>query len=286
MSARCTACGWSGAPADADRHLCNPRRTHGIAGTYDSGCRCTACREARIRYQKRWLYDRSRGVRRWIPVTEVRPHVRRLLAAGMTLNGIAKASGVSRQVVHRVARGDTDRLQAAKAAAILAVPGPRYGDDDETFVDRHGTVLRIRALLALGWRHEDMRAESGVVTHLVLAQPGDRVTWRNRQRVAAMYDRLSMRLGPSRVTAARAAKAGYLPPLALDDDRIDDPAYRPDRSVLYRRNQRGTPMDTVIELIELGETDAGIAQRLGISETSARRARERHTARLRQAASA
>lgn len=53
-----------------------------------------------------------------------------------------------------------------------------------------------------------------------------------------------------------------------------------------RRDRRTNHAEDVADLIELGETDAAIAARLGISETSARRARDRHAARLRQAASA
>lgn len=112
---------------------------------------------------------------------------------------------------------------------------------DETFVPRIGAARRIEALLALGWTHAHMRATSGVNTAVVLHQDGEWITVRNHARIVAMYDELSMTLGPSARTRGRVAKLGYAPPLAWDEEQIDNPKARPHGSsnrVIHERPTR------------------------------------------------
>ena len=58
---------------------------------------------------------------------------------------------------------------------------------------------------------------------LILSQAGDMVTLDAHDRIADAYDELSMRQGPS----VRNRRLGYPPPLAWDDETIDDPRARP-----------------------------------------------------------
>ncbi|WP_295694431.1 hypothetical protein, partial [Lapillicoccus sp.] len=58
--------------------------------------------------------------------------------------------------------------------------------------------------------------------------PRDRISARAWRQVRQVYDRLSMTPGPSPTARARAAARGYAPPLAWDDDTIDDPRALPD----------------------------------------------------------
>jgi len=92
-----------------------------------------------------------------------------------------------------------------------------------------GTTRRIRALMRLGWRSID-------IAHAAGWQSGEAVTvligrsfvnHRTAQRIRAAYGQLSMSRGPSEQTRRRAERAGWPPPLAWDDDTIDDPAARP-----------------------------------------------------------
>lgn len=280
-------CGWSAAGGpevvdDAEQHKCfGPRRRHGLSATYDAGCRCGACRDARTRYQKRWKYEHAAGRDRLVDNDTVRGHLEALLAAGMTRGGIARRAGVSRSTVNQAlgfarAQWRGDRMQTGTAAKLLAVRGPGDGldDDAETFVHKAGAVRRIQALSAIGWRHSDLLEQTGVRTNLVLTQTGQRITWRNHVRIRDAYERLSMTPGPSQVTAARARRRGWLPPLALDEDRIDDPTYRPDATVVRRRQGRASVAKAdVLELLELGETVDAIAQRFGVTPAAVDRAR-------------
>ena len=209
-------------------------RTHGRASTYAHGCRCEPCSQANFRYQKRWKHEASLGLRRHIDSTEVRAHIGALLDAGWSAPGIAAAAGVGRAVVYKLADGQATvrRESAARILAVAVTSAPRRSDDDEVFVPATGTRRRIRALMAIGWRHADMQAHCGSPTSVIASQKGCWVTWRTRQRVAAMYDALSMTPGPSDAVRRRAARLGYAPPLAWDDDTIDDPAATPDHGTV------------------------------------------------------
>ncbi len=184
-------------------------------------------------YAKRWRLDRHRGIPRLVDPAPVRHHVHALQAQGMSACGIAAAAGVSKVVVCRIAKPEhTARVQSRVATAILAVTGPLDVLDadavPEAFVPRWHAVRRIEALLALGWRHCDLRAESGVLTAVVLHQAGRWVTAPTHAAVCDAYERLCMTPGPSQRTRDRAARAGYLPPLAWDgiDDADEWPTLR------------------------------------------------------------
>lgn len=118
------------------------------------------------------------------------------------------------------------RAAMALNRQLLILHGPRL-------IDATGTHRRIQALSALGHTYDaiahacfwaERRNVSDVLTRSTV-QPG------TRDRVTAAYDQLSMKVPPpsrARTLArSRAARLGWLPPLALDDDRIDDPTYRP-----------------------------------------------------------
>lgn len=101
------------------------------------------------------------------------------------------------------------------------------------FVPANGTRLRLQALQALGWSSVQLGARSGWdpawIRHL--ASAAKLVRRETAQRVTDLYDEISMTLPPAGVystrTANRARALGWLPPLALDDDRLDDPTYEP-----------------------------------------------------------
>lgn len=110
---------------------------------------------------------------------------------------------------------------------------------ERLYVDVTGTVRRIRALQAMGWRYVDLdralgRAPShggATWSHNLMHQ--QRIHVANAQLVAALYERLSMTPGPSDVARRRALRKGYHPPLAWND--IDDPNERPRRGTDHRR---------------------------------------------------
>jgi hypothetical protein len=130
------------------------------------------------------------------------------------------------------------RDQCCRRAHTRSVTLWRMGRSD-ALVPIVGTRRRIRALMRLGWTAQHIATECGWEHRnavLDLITPGRReqtTLTSTRDRVAAAYDRLSMQIGPSSRTRNRAERADWLPPLAYDDDRIDDPDYSPLEAMSY-----------------------------------------------------
>lgn len=88
---------------------------------------------------------------------------------------------------------------------------------------------RIQALMAIGHTAEVIGAEVGRGRAAVIATARMRkwVTPATDAAYRAAYDKLSMIPGVSASTRARSRCWGYAPPLAWDEDSIDDPASQP-----------------------------------------------------------
>jgi hypothetical protein len=106
----------------------------------------------------------------------------------------------------------------------------RYINRGGLLVPGTGTRRRLQALVALGWSTHALEAELGqkrsYVSRLITADSD--VHAATAEKVAALYDRLSMTIPPAK-TAKRvrnyAAKQGWVPPLAWDDiDNDSEPA--------------------------------------------------------------
>lgn len=100
-------------------------------------------------------------------------------------------------------------------------------------VNAAGTQRRIRALMWMGWSSTAIARHGGWNAGISVQQLLRR-RWVSREtaaRINRAYDALSMRFGPSTWTRTYAARSGWAPPLAWDDDPgphyIDDPAARP-----------------------------------------------------------
>lgn len=96
-------------------------------------------------------------------------------------------------------------------------------------IDATGTARRLRALVAIGWTFDDLAHQLGYASKGSLRNITARryVSPATEKRVRALYDRLSMTHGPSSRSRAIARGRGWAPPLAWDDDSIDDPAAEP-----------------------------------------------------------
>ena len=150
-------------------------------------------------------------------------------------------------------------------------------------VDATGTRRRIHALMRLGWPADRLGAHLAVSGAAVREWTyTSKVRRSTAARVAELYDRLCWTPGPSTKTRARAVAAGWPPPLAWDDDTIDDPKARPstgayaDRKrapvdeVAVQRALHGDPVhlrpaeraEAVRRLTAAGHSAADIAERL------------------------
>jgi hypothetical protein len=196
---------------------------------------------------------------------------------------ITRAAHTSTCTIHRLLAGQdlTRRTVVERILAVKARPAPgRY-------VDATGTLRRIQALMAIGHTVGGIAAESGV-DHTVITDllQGRSTTVRGctADRVAAAYDWLNsrpntwIRQSAAQTSRNRAAREGWAPPIAWDDDTIDDPAAQPD----YGQNvpRYVAIFEDGLELEGQGYTREQAAERLGITRDylqqciSAQRAKE------------
>lgn len=153
-----------------------------------------------------------------------------------------------------------------------------------------GTTRRIQALYALGWTCVDMGREVGVSKESIARMMrGDfqLVTPPVLKRVKTVYARLSMTVPTDNQSAQRglcriherarrdAARRGYVPPLAWDDESIDNPAATPDTGAEPKRvNGRGMLAVDVAENVawllqhDPSLTTKQLADRLGYADKS------------------
>ncbi|MET8746350.1 helix-turn-helix transcriptional regulator [Streptomyces sp. NPDC004728] len=205
------------------------------------------------------------GRSRQVPAGPVREHVQKLLQQGLSMAQIDQASGVPATTVQRLVRGQVS-LRRENAEKILRVPlNVRVTQGD---VSACGATRRVRALYALGHFNREIALVAGVSRHAVCYLASG--TWSTLDVAAddgirAAYDQLSMRAGESWKTRGLAERNGWAPPLAWDDDTIDDPAAVPDC---------GEQVPRFVELAENGfelEEQHGFtreqaAERLGVSK--------------------
>ncbi len=112
--------------------------------------------------------------------------------------------------------------------------------DVGVFVPRVGTIRRLEALHAVGWSESDIARRLGVSKQAVQGwrtHRSDRILATTAASVAGVYDRLWDKPATGRMRARTlnwAARNRWFPPLAWDDDTIDDPAANADVLMLAR----------------------------------------------------
>lgn len=245
------------------------------------------------RYAKRWRYDRARGITRLVDATPTVEHLKALFALGVSLRGAAAAAGVTPTVLSRLMHGQT-KVNRVTERKVLAVTFESIlnRENPDGFVPAIGARRRIRALLRMGWRHEDLSAAGVARSAVLLHQRGGWITRASHDAVAAAFERLCMTPGPSARTAGRAAKLGYAPPLAWDD--IDDPRLHPelgdsleeefvDESAVQRalagdrvQLTEAERTEAVRRLTARGRSDEEIAARLHLSSRTILRIRKEY----------
>ena len=129
-------------------------------------------------------------------------------------------------------------------------------------VDSTGTARRLQALVAIGYTQTylwDRLTGDGKRQncHNLLTQDRPTVNAETARKVAELYDELSMTPGPSDRSRRKARYYGWAPPLAWDEDEIDNPEAHPDRGahLAIKFPERYT------ELRELGYSDFDILRK-------------------------
>lgn len=247
--------------------------THGTRASYVKGCKCEACMAANCRYSKLQRYRSLTGIVTLVDAGPVKAHVAMLRASGIGKRTIAMRAAVSQTVVDRLAGINTEkpcnRVRPETARRILAVqPGDLAPG---AIIDTAGTTRRLQGLVAIGWTQTELATRIGwSVSNLnTLARAGrPYVTVDTARMVAALYDELSMTPGPSGRARSVASRHGWLPPLAWDDEQLDDPSHEPED--VGRKGISGGGSGITLEDIEDAReqgyrTARQIGWRLGVS---------------------
>lgn len=235
--------------------------------------------------------DKERRVRQYlhgdliVPAAPVVAHMRALQGQGWTLRQIADAAQVAHSTPHALAHQELTKRTVAER--ILRVTGSPPSLSSHTLVDSTGTRRRVQALATLGWSPERIAVRAGISRGPVYrALGGGGVSVSSATAIRVAYDALwDVRATGGRcdVVAARARAAGWAPPLAWDDDTIDDPTASPE-GVQDRDpdaapvNAKKVHVDDIVEQLELDPAAPlrVVAERLGLRKETIRRHLHRH----------
>ncbi|WP_157874557.1 hypothetical protein [Streptomyces sp. AcH 505] len=170
----------------------------------------------------------------------------------MSSGQIAGVSGVSATTIAKVALGHRKTVLRRNALGIMAVQASSpvtLGN-----VSSLGAVRRLRALYALGHYQHEIAAVSGLsrdfISGLAVGHWSTLALDRDRA-IRQAYDALAMRVGASWKTRRLAESHGWAPPLAWDDDTIDDPKALPQMDAAAPRPTEGA---NVVDRFLLGES--------------------------------
>ena len=270
---------------------------HGTRAAYVlDKCRCDPCRAANTRATRERRRAQLYG--RWDGLTDAQPardHIHTLTTQGMGLKQVAAAarisSGTLTKLIYGAPRPDGTRRPPARrvrpdtAARLLAVT-PHLADGAR--IDATGTRRRLQALAALGWSVARLAATANVDRQVLgNAATGRRAltTAGTARAVTRLYEQLWDTPPPATTgyeqasitsTRNRAARNGWAPPAAWDDDTIDDPDAHPDTG-----EQEPSPgrkrlhLDDVDWLLDTGESPALIPGRVGVTPSGIAKAYHR-----------
>jgi hypothetical protein len=230
-------------------------------------------------YFKQWRLDREAGKGpRMVPSGPTADHIRSLVEAGASQAGVARAAGLSPEVVSRLLHRPRETVQIGTERRVLAVTMDAVlrRPDRLGFVPAIGARRRIQALLALGWTHAHITERMdgvGQTSQVALHQRGNWISRATHDAIVAAYEELGMTPGPSDLSRRRARARGYAPPLAWDEDGIDDPKAVPDLGDVQRAVGRPSlDLDEWAHLVRAGESPERAADRCGVTLSAVARA--------------
>lgn len=219
---------------------------HGTDIAYRSdGCRCAPCTEAHIvagtHRRKQIAYGRYNSG--YTNAEPARKHVAYLKANGVSNKRLAALTGINITTIRTLTNGNRSRgtkpptrILERNANKILAIQPTFNNVHPLRTIDATGTQRRIKALVSIGHTQADLSRRLGAkrktAVEALLKQRT--VTKAKHEQVKALYDELWDQV-PAAITRAersnktRAIKTararGWLPPMAWDEDRMDDPKH-------------------------------------------------------------
>lgn len=177
-------------------------------------------RDAVYRKRRKLRRYQRQGRPAFVDAAPVYVRLKEWRAEGWTEHRVAETAGIPVEGL----RHRPMRMETARADAVLKVTRAQLysAAKDYDLVPAHGAQRRLKALSAIGWPHNAVIIQDTASD--VMRAPNGLMRARTWRTIRDQYNRLSMDAGPSAAAKARAARMGWAPPLAWDDDTIDDPS--------------------------------------------------------------
>lgn len=194
-------------------------------------------------------------------------HVRALRAAGLSNSTIAERTGLSTATIQRTTKQKS--CHQTTADTILSIPIPTNIVREAPrgrMIDATGTQRRIKALVTIGYTYRALGEHLGIRhSSIWRILEESKVQAKTARNVIDVYNRLSMTPGSSQRAINHAARRGWAPPLAWDDDTIDNPDAAPDADTTSRRGNSDISerLDELERLVEFGERPIDAMRRVG-----------------------
>lgn len=203
------------------------------------------------------------------PAAPVRAHLEAMVAAGMSYDVIAERTGVSRtSTVRRLLDNpDIEEIKAITAARVLSVPLPGLATPDAELsrrINPVGTMRRLRALVAIGYEQRQIAPALNVCEawlQRILFDQMKYVHISTAQRADALFREWHMSPHTSRRAINKAKGYGWHPPLAWDEESIDDPLAEP----FTNHDPTEDFAARIADHRLVGHTDDLIATRMGLT---------------------
>lgn len=250
-----------------------------------SRCRCTDCRAHDARLAKLNRTGRFNTTALATANDRALTRIEHWMALGWEPLAIATAAGVGQPtmwgIVRELQAGHRRKLQHATARRILTAGRPTAGR-----IGIAGSRRRLQALTWMGWGVERLSAEIGIPTGTLSDVRSDHGPATLQATIAFTiadaYPRLSETWVNSPLAHATAARRGWAPPAAWDDELIDDPTVTAEGvadsggPTVARHGNDPDVVATVQLLFSAGLTDEQISYRVGLTTSGIQKLRRRH----------
>jgi transcriptional regulator with XRE-family HTH domain len=263
-------------------------RPHGRAKYVVERCRCDVCREDANAYSRNRVRQRAYGRPAYVDAEPARRHIAMLGAAGIGWKRVAMLAGLDHSVLWKLVYGDqkrfgrpSKRIRPETERKILAVTATLDNVADGTPVDATGARRRLQALVAIGWSQSKLGARLGISPpNMTTTMRSGRMLVSTVRAIHRLYEELWNTSPPEeshrdKIAASRsrryAREHGWVPPMAWDDDTIDDPAAVPEGGEVSGSRQKLPDADELRFLLEY-DSKAAVANRFGVKVATIERA--------------
>lgn len=215
----------------------------------------------------------------WTSVRPAHDVIVALMEKGITQREISRVSGVTEDTLRTYRKNPDGRtLRTDIVDAIVGLMDPvhlkRFQRQEQPSLI--GAQRRLRGLVRMGHSLAKLRAELGFDPQgITVAGRRASLSWDEYDKIVELYDRWSMVVGEKNVIA-KAVSLGYLPPLAWDDDEIDNPSALPS-GVVEGQVRNVLPSGREFHSLAKRRSTAEIARIYGVSRSRVRRKKVEET---------